>query len=81
MCQLLVSIPGIRIVDQKPYRERHLKMAQPTFWTQATELIVSLLFDKSHSFDTAAVLAAHKYTADPRPTPSTLVLDQSTRFR
>lgn len=56
-------------------------MAQLTFWTQATELIVSLLFDKSHSFDTAAVLAAHKYTADPRPTPSTLVLDQSTRFR
>lgn len=31
-----------------------------TFWAQATELIVSLLVDKSHNFDTAAVWAAHK---------------------
>jgi len=78
--QLPVSIPEIGAVDQNRV-ERHPQMTRLTFWAQATELIVSLLLDKSHSFDTAAVWAAHRYTADPSPTPSTLVLDQSTRFR
>ena len=55
MYQRLTWIPEIRIVDQKLGVEWTPQMTRLTFWAQATELIVSLVLDKSHSLDTAAV--------------------------
>jgi hypothetical protein len=52
-----------------------------TFWTHETELTVSFEAARSHSFETAALCAVHRYTQLPNPTPSTFVLLQSTRLR
>lgn len=45
------------------------------------DTLVTVSSSSVHSFVTRLVCAFHMYTLEPRPTPSTLALPQSTRFR